>query len=109
MDTGELKYDKKTKRFIQHFVSVNQFTAMLAMAACLVLTKESICAAKCPCDIYAEGGTPCVAAADLEAGVYTWGGSGKNNNSLLLAYPFVTAMCKNNSNGKTPGPFTLKG
>jgi hypothetical protein len=57
---------------------------------------------------YGAGSGPWV-AADLEAGVYTWGGSGKNNNSISLAYPFVTAMNKNNSNGKTPGPFTLKG
>jgi hypothetical protein len=52
--------------------------------------------------------------ADLEAGIYTWNGKSgnwKNPNSLSLKYPFVTALAKNNQNGKTAdeGPFVLKG
>ncbi len=52
--------------------------------------------------------------ADLEAGIYTWNGKSgnwKNPNSLSLKFPFVTALVKNNQNGKTAeeGPFALKG
>lgn len=59
--------------------------------------------------------------ADLEVGVYSWGGpsaysdanrSGNkvNPNSISFAYPFVTAMLKGNSAKATNGgPFTLKG
>jgi hypothetical protein len=60
---------------------------------------------------YGAGSGPWV-AADLEAGVYAWnGGSGswQNPNSLSLSYPFVTALLKSNQNGKTGGPFVLKG
>jgi hypothetical protein len=60
---------------------------------------------------YGAGSGPWV-AADLEAGVYAWnGGSGnwQNTNSQSLSFPFVTALLKSNQNGKTGGPFTLKG
>jgi hypothetical protein len=62
---------------------------------------------------FGAGNGPWV-AADLEAGVYTWnGGSGnfQNPNSQSLPFPFVTALMKNNQNGRTAdeGPFVLKG
>ena len=49
--------------------------------------------------------------ADMEDGVFSQGGSvgATNSNDLSLAYPFVTAILKNNSAGATPGPFTLEG
>jgi len=56
--------------------------------------------------------------ADLENGVYNHGGASGdarlhhhlNSNDLSLAYPFVTAMLKNNKAGATSGgPFTIKG
>jgi hypothetical protein len=54
--------------------------------------------------------------ADLENGVYNHGGAtgdGRvhlNSNDLSLAYPFVTALLKNNKAGATTGgPFTIKG
>ena len=59
---------------------------------------------------YGAGNGPWV-AADLEAGVYAGGMSGQNSNSQSLSFPFVTAVLKNNQNGKTAdeGPFVLKG
>jgi hypothetical protein len=62
---------------------------------------------------YGAGSGPWV-AADLEAGIYTWSGASgnwQNANSTSLAFPFVTALLKNNQNGKTApeGPFVLKG
>jgi hypothetical protein len=62
---------------------------------------------------YGAGNGPWV-AADLEAGVYAWnGGTGnwQNPNSPSLSFPFVTAVLKNNQNGRTAdeGPFVLKG
>jgi hypothetical protein len=60
---------------------------------------------------YGAGAGPWV-AADLEAGVYAWnGGNGnwQNPNSQPLTSPFVTALLKSNQNGKTGGPFALKG
>jgi hypothetical protein len=50
--------------------------------------------------------------ADLEVGVFNQGGQSgaTNNNDVTLAYPFVTAMLKGNSEqGKGGGPFTIKG
>ncbi len=59
--------------------------------------------------------------ADLEVGVYSWGGSSAysdankngdrvNPNDISFSYPFVTAMLKGNSSKATNGgPFTLKG
>ena len=49
--------------------------------------------------------------ADMEDGVFSQGGSvgATNSNDLSLAYPFVTAILKNNSANATPGPFTLEG
>jgi hypothetical protein len=51
--------------------------------------------------------------ADMEAGVYSQGGStfAKNSQDLSLPYSFVTAILKNNSSTATAsdGPFTLKG
>jgi hypothetical protein len=59
--------------------------------------------------------------ADLEVGVYNWGGpsaysdANKNGNKInssdiSFAYPFVTALLKGNSSKATNGgPFTLKG
>lgn len=59
--------------------------------------------------------------ADLEVGVYSWGGpsaysdankSGNrvNPNAISFKHPFVTAMLKGNSSKATNGgPFTLKG
>jgi non-reducing end alpha-L-arabinofuranosidase len=59
--------------------------------------------------------------ADLEVGVYNWGGSSAysdankngskvNPSDISFSYPFVTAMLKGNSSKATNGgPFTLKG
>ncbi|HXX68529.1 MAG TPA: arabinofuranosidase catalytic domain-containing protein [Polyangiaceae bacterium] len=51
--------------------------------------------------------------ADMEAGVYSMGGSsfGENPQDLSLPFAFVTAMLKNNSATAvaSDGPFTLKG
>jgi len=60
---------------------------------------------------YGAGSGPWV-AADLEAGIYSWNGASgnwQNPNSQSLAFPFVTALLKSNQNGKSGGPFTLKG
>jgi non-reducing end alpha-L-arabinofuranosidase len=53
--------------------------------------------------------------ADLENGVFNHDGAtgtGRvvlNSNDKSLAYPFVTALLKNNKAGATGGPFTIKG
>jgi hypothetical protein len=59
--------------------------------------------------------------ADLEVGVYSWGGSSAysdankngnkvNSSDISFSYAFVTAMLKGNSSKATNGgPFTLKG
>jgi non-reducing end alpha-L-arabinofuranosidase len=49
--------------------------------------------------------------ADLESGLFNTTGAvgATNNNDPSMPYPFVTAMTKNDSAGKTSGPFTLKG
>ena len=60
---------------------------------------------------FGAGSGPWV-GADLEAGIYTWNGASgnwENPNSTSLAYPFVTAILKNNQNGQTGGPFVLEG
>jgi hypothetical protein len=74
------------------------------------------------CDWWDKGtGTGPWIMADLEVGVYGWGGptaysdASKNGNrvnpnSVSFAYPFVTALLKGNSSKATNGgPFTLKG
>ena len=52
-----------------------------------------------------------VALADLESGLFNTTGTvgATNSKDLSMPYAFVTAMTKNNSAGKTPGPFTLRG
>jgi non-reducing end alpha-L-arabinofuranosidase len=52
--------------------------------------------------------------ADLENGVYNHGGATTNrvhlnSNAPSFAYPFVTALLKNNKAGASGGPFTIKG
>jgi non-reducing end alpha-L-arabinofuranosidase len=49
--------------------------------------------------------------ADLESGLFNTTGAvgATNSKGLSMPYAFVTAMTKNNSVGKTPGPFTLRG
>ena len=41
---------------------VNCFTTLLAAVISLSMVQQKALAAPCPCDIYAAGGTPCVAA-----------------------------------------------
>lgn len=49
--------------------------------------------------------------ADLESGLFNMDGTvgATNSKALSMPYAFVTAMTKNNSAGKKPGPFTLRG
>jgi hypothetical protein len=47
------------------------FGFLLFAVMCLTLAQEKILAAKCPCDIYAEGGTPCVAAHSTVRALYS--------------------------------------
>ncbi|MGE5786460.1 MAG: arabinofuranosidase catalytic domain-containing protein [Myxococcales bacterium] len=74
------------------------------------------------CDWWDKGtGTGPWIMADLEVGVYGWGGptaysdANKNGNrvnpnAISFAHPFVTALLKGNSSKATNGgPFTLKG
>jgi hypothetical protein len=53
------------------FGSVKLITTMLAMIMVLSLAQGKIYAAKCPCDIYAAGGTPCVAAHSTVRALYS--------------------------------------
>jgi hypothetical protein len=47
-----------------------RFGFLLFVGLCLTLSQEKIYAAKCPCDIYADGGTPCVAAHSTVRALY---------------------------------------
>jgi hypothetical protein len=56
---------------MQGFGSVKLFTALFAIIMCLSLAQGKIYAAPCPCDIYAAGGTPCVAAHSMVRALYS--------------------------------------
>jgi hypothetical protein len=47
---------------MRYFSMINRFSVMLAMVLTLAVQQKSSSAAEGPCDIYATGGTPCVAA-----------------------------------------------
>jgi hypothetical protein len=47
---------------MRYFGMINRFSVMLAMALALAVQQNAPLSAECPCDIYASGGTPCVAA-----------------------------------------------
>lgn len=44
--------------------------SMIVLFLCLFITRETIVAAQCPCDIYATGGTPCVSAHSTVRALY---------------------------------------
>jgi hypothetical protein len=56
---------------MRHFCkTINGFTIMALAVLCLNTVREKTYAAKCPCDIYADGGTPCVAAHSTVRALY---------------------------------------
>lgn len=51
------------------------YTGFIAILFVILAVQEKVIAAKCPCDIYEEGGTPCVAAHSTVRALYsTYGG-----------------------------------
>lgn len=61
------KFTRRRMRFMQRIGSCWHFMAILSA---MVMTQANIHAAKCPCDIYAAGGTPCVAAHSTVRALY---------------------------------------
>jgi non-reducing end alpha-L-arabinofuranosidase len=56
---------------MQYFGFPKCFKVMIAVLVGLFVVQEKIDAAKCPCDIYADGGTPCVAAHSTVRALYS--------------------------------------
>jgi hypothetical protein len=57
--------------FVRYFSAVLQRNAIAAVIISLALAHQKISAAPCPCDIYAAGGTPCVAAHSSVRALYS--------------------------------------
>lgn len=55
---------------MRHIRLFNSFNVMLSFILCLSFAQEKAYAVKCPCDIYAAGGTPCVAAHSTTRALY---------------------------------------
>jgi hypothetical protein len=56
---------------VRYFSAVLQRNAIAAVIISLALAHQKISAAPCPCDIYAAGGTPCVAAHSSVRALYS--------------------------------------
>ena len=56
---------------MRYFGFPKYFKVMIAVLVGLFVVQEKIDAAKCPCDIYADGGTPCVAAHSTVRALYS--------------------------------------
>jgi hypothetical protein len=56
---------------MRHFCFLKCFNVMLAVILSLFVAQEKLSAAPCPCDIYAAGGTPCVAAHSTVRALYS--------------------------------------
>jgi hypothetical protein len=53
------------------FGTINSFSILLAAFISLGIAQDNLSAAPCPCDIYAAGGTPCVAAHSMVRALYS--------------------------------------
>jgi hypothetical protein len=51
-------------------VTLKRFTTLLAVISSIIFFQQQCFAANCPCDIFASGGTPCVAAHSTVRALY---------------------------------------
>jgi non-reducing end alpha-L-arabinofuranosidase len=56
---------------MRYFSAVNGFRILLTAIISIGVAQDRLSAAPCPCDIYAAGGTPCVAAHSMVRALYS--------------------------------------